>query len=1008
MRFAAKLSGWREHLANMMYKYVTLGKKIRGEISMATRRFALKSELVLSKLFKRGVHIISKVITWVQRNRGAPQVAGDTCKHNVQSCNMHAWNRGEVSVVIRHRGFALVEILVATLLGSAVIGGTFKVLEVSLQSSRVARSTLTEQELTVLVGNVLNDPTECQNNLKTSSADFTDIGSGNWRLAKLIKGTDTLIQTGQDFQNNLEIIDMQLQAGGSLDRRFTVFYKKKNMGNLNTLGGGANCSSSDTTDCYYAYCDLNYAPVPPSGTPTTCANPSCVYFNASGGGGGGNPECYKVTDNSGSPQEASLVGCGGTDQLNVDELVAFGFEAGKSTDDSGTLIGYQAGHSNDGYKTTFVGHQSGYRNDGGDNTFIGYKAGYRNDGGGNTFLGSSAGGDSFSSRTTGSDNVFIGYRAGYDNTSGGKNVFIGQWGSSDSGEMSTTGSSNIFIGKSTGLHGEGGIDKRESRQLNIGNLIYGRQPSSAPTTDFYSSSYLGSSDGVVINGKLYAEEHIEAKKHIAAAEYVKVGSTTASCTTSIAGALRYRSSQIEFCNGSAWTALGGSTPPLNSPCSASTYSNCVRSYTSHGGNSGSCASGYTGSCSYSCSNGAWSSVSNSCSSTTYSSCSASTVSNCVRSYSSHNGTSGTCRSGYTGNCSYRCNNGSWQYQSNSCSTTTYSSCSGRTVSNCVLSSRSHNGTSGNCRSRYSGSCSYRCNNGSWTQISNTCSYNPPPPPQSSCSASTTSDCVLSSTSSGGTSGSCATAYSGSCSYYCLNGSWLFQSNTCTALPTYCRGGNSSSCWLSGRSHGSTSGYCFSGYTGSCSYRCNYGSWDRVHNTCCGCSCSTTQSSCNGRKVYNGSCYWSGGSCKYRVANTPCFKSGTLVTMANGALKPIQAVQLEDQVLSKSGINTVLKLKIRSYKGQVYSINGSSHFVTGGHPFMTKEGWKAFDLDIAKSLNPDLHFVGTLKEGDVLIKEDGKEEVLVNYSSQIEETTVYNLQVDGDSTYYANGYLVHNK
>ena len=130
-------------------------------------------------------------------------------KLDLQNHDIHTGNRGEMSVATCH-GFALVEILVATLLGSAVIGGTFKVLEVSLQSSRVARSTLTEQELTVLVGNVLNDPTECQNNLKTSSADFTDIGSGNWRLAKLIKGTDTLLQTGQDFQNNLEIIDMQL------------------------------------------------------------------------------------------------------------------------------------------------------------------------------------------------------------------------------------------------------------------------------------------------------------------------------------------------------------------------------------------------------------------------------------------------------------------------------------------------------------------------------------------------------------------------------------------------------------------------------------------------------------------------------------------------------------------------------------------------------------------------------------------------------------------------------
>ena len=157
-----------------------LVQKLRHAFCRKTdlQSLCIKAELVLNKLFSWRIpqairhqlkcsywyltNILYKVVTWVQ------------------------WNRGEVSPSMR--GFALVEILVATLLGSAVIGGTFKVLEVSLQSSRVARSTLTEQELTVLVGNVLNDPTECQNNLKTSSADFTDIGSGNWRLAKLKKG----------------------------------------------------------------------------------------------------------------------------------------------------------------------------------------------------------------------------------------------------------------------------------------------------------------------------------------------------------------------------------------------------------------------------------------------------------------------------------------------------------------------------------------------------------------------------------------------------------------------------------------------------------------------------------------------------------------------------------------------------------------------------------------------------------------------------------------------------
>ncbi len=77
-------------------------------------------------------------------------------------------------------------------------------------------------------------------------------------------------------------------------------------------------------------------------------------------------------------------------------------------------------------------------------------------------------------------------------------------------------------------------------------------------------------------------------------------------------------------------------------------------------------------------------------------------------------------------------------------------------------------------------------------------------------------------------------------------------------------------------------------------------------------------------------------------------------------------------------------------------------------YIRLKGWKAFNIEIAKTLNPDLDFVGALKEGDVLVKENGEEEMLLIYSSQAEETRVYNLEVDGDSTYYADGYLVHNK
>lgn len=51
----------------------------------------------------------------------------------------------------------------------------------------------------------------------------------------------------------------------------------------------------------------------------------------------------------------------------------------------------------------------------------------------------------------------------------------------------------------------------------------------------------------------------------------------------------------------------------------------------------------------------------------------------------------------------------------------------------------------------------------------------------SCSSTTISNCTLPSTSSGSSAGSCAAGYAGSCSYACNNGVWSQSSNSCVAL-----------------------------------------------------------------------------------------------------------------------------------------------------------------------------------------------------------------------------------
>ncbi|GHV23077.1 hypothetical protein FACS1894176_01560 [Bacteroidia bacterium] len=56
-----------------------------------------------------------------------------------------------------------------------------------------------------------------------------------------------------------------------------------------------------------------------------------------------------------------------------------------------------------------------------------------------------------------------------------------------------------------------------------------------------------------------------------------------------------------------------------------------------------------------------------------------------------------------------------------------------------------------------------------------------------------------------------------------------------------------------------------------------------------------------------------------------------------------------------------------------------------------------------------NMAGTLQIGDILIKNNGFEKVFtIERSNPITNLQLYNFIVDGTNSYYANGYLVHNK
>lgn len=139
----------------------------------------------------------------------------------------------------------------------------------------------------------------------------------------------------------------------------------------------------------------------------------------------------------------------------------------------------------------------------------------------------------------------------------------------------------------------------------------------------------------------------------------------------------------------------------------------------------------------------------------------------------------------------------------------------------------------------------------------------------------------------------------------------------------------------------------------------------------------------------------------------CFLPDTKILMADGSEKRIAEVQVGDVVMGEGGsLNTVTEAKSFDKIDSVYKINGGDYFVTGGHPFKTTAGWKAMRPTAVAASHQALN-VTELSVGDELIKREGTETVFSIVYMEM-PVTVYNLSVGGNDTFFANGYLVHNK
>lgn len=146
--------------------------------------------------------------------------------------------------------------------------------------------------------------------------------------------------------------------------------------------------------------------------------------------------------------------------------------------------------------------------------------------------------------------------------------------------------------------------------------------------------------------------------------------------------------------------------------------------------------------------------------------------------------------------------------------------------------------------------------------------------------------------------------------------------------------------------------------------------------------------------------------------TTCFIGETLILLADGSSKRIDQIQEGDEVLSfnvdgsltTSVVGAVLKHQTSNYLN-VTTETGSVG-VTANHPFYVGES------ELALNDYPGFRPIGDLKVGDfVYVFGDKTQPVktqIVNIDLIERDVPVYNLHISrGPSTFFANGYVVHN-
>jgi Hint-domain len=137
----------------------------------------------------------------------------------------------------------------------------------------------------------------------------------------------------------------------------------------------------------------------------------------------------------------------------------------------------------------------------------------------------------------------------------------------------------------------------------------------------------------------------------------------------------------------------------------------------------------------------------------------------------------------------------------------------------------------------------------------------------------------------------------------------------------------------------------------------------------------------------------------------CLSENTAITLADGSVKKVQDVQLGDKVKSSDGVHKVIAAnRYQSALRVMYGINGGGALLTGDHPIKTTAGWKVITPEAAKLYAEMPGFArDALAVGDTIVTDKGPVKVTsIDRHAAVDPISTYNLKVEGNSGFFANG------